>query len=63
MQPVKSLFLTGKSSGRLGTPPSSSGPVKSSDLQRAQIMHQFGSDDPDRLIPRLFCLKLSVTPR
>lgn len=33
MQPTKSLFLTGKSSGRLGTPPSNSGPVKSRDLE------------------------------
>ncbi|TNN70472.1 hypothetical protein EYF80_019349 [Liparis tanakae] len=36
MQPTKSRFHTGKSSGRLGTPPSSSGPVKSRDLQTTQ---------------------------
>ena len=40
MQPTKFLFLTGKSSGRLGTPPSSSGPVKSSDLQKIKETNQ-----------------------
>lgn len=38
MQPTKSLFLTRKSSGRLGTPPSNSGPVRSRDLQMAEKM-------------------------
>lgn len=44
MQPTKSRFLTGKSSGRLGTPPSNSGPVKSSDLQRTQTENQSESN-------------------
>lgn len=44
MQPTKSRFFTGKSSGRLGTPPSSSGPVKSSDLQRTQTENQSESN-------------------
>lgn len=35
MQPTKSRFLTGKSSGRLGTPPSNKGPVRSNDLQES----------------------------
>lgn len=38
MQPTKSLFLTGKSSGRLGIPPSNSGPVRSRDLQMKEKM-------------------------
>lgn len=33
MQPMKSLWDTGKFSGRLGTPPRSSGPVRSRDLR------------------------------
>ena len=34
MQPTNCRFRTGKSSGRLGTPPRSSGPVRSRDLQK-----------------------------
>lgn len=34
MQPTNCRFCTGKSSGRLGTPPRSSGPVRSRDLWR-----------------------------
>lgn len=34
MQPTNCRFRTGKSSGRLGTPPRSSGPVRSRDLWR-----------------------------
>lgn len=34
MQPTNCRFCTGKSSGRLGTPPRSRGPVRSRDLRR-----------------------------
>lgn len=34
MQPTNCRLCTGKSSGRLGTPPRSSGPVRSRDLGR-----------------------------
>ena len=34
MQPTNCRFRTGKSSGRLGTPPRSSGPVRSRDLRK-----------------------------
>lgn len=39
MQPMKSLWDTGKFSGRLGTPPKSRGPVRSRDLGVRSLGH------------------------
>ena len=48
MQPTNCRFRTGKSSGRLGTPPRSSGPVRSRDLwrQRQPLKWRAGEGDP-----------------